>query len=195
MVNDNSYEYIIIGAGISGCSVAYELNKYTDSILLIDKNNIKGSGASGAAGAFLSPLLGKPNKFKDLVSDALIYSTKFYKNKFAKLIDNCGTTRIPKNKIDEEKFNSYVPFINFDFIKDNKGYYFPDASIVNGYGLCFEMTKEIKKLLNYEVNSIKFIDGMWYVDDKYITNNLILSTGSVNNLIDEFYIKIKSVWG
>ena len=72
------YDYIIIGAGISGCSVAYELSKYSKNILLIDKLPNIASGASGAAGAFLSPLLGKPNNFKDLVTKSLRYSTKLY---------------------------------------------------------------------------------------------------------------------
>ena len=53
------YDYIIIGAGIAGCSTAHFLSKYSDSILLIDKNPEVGFGASGAAGAFLSPLTWK----------------------------------------------------------------------------------------------------------------------------------------
>ena len=195
MVRTNTFEYIIIGAGISGCCTAYELNKYTKSILIIDKNSDVGLGASGAAGAFLSPLLGKPNKFKDLVTKSLKYSTNFYKKQFPNLIDICGTTRIPKNTFDEEKFQSYIPFLDFKFLKDEKGYHFYDASVVNSYMLCSEMTKNIKKHLNYEVKSIKYIDGMWYIDDKYMTKNIILTTGSALNLIDEFYINIRPVWG
>ena len=44
----------------------------------IDKNEDVAFGASGAAGAFLSPLLGKPNKFKDLVTNALKFSMTYY---------------------------------------------------------------------------------------------------------------------
>jgi L-2-hydroxyglutarate oxidase LhgO len=47
------YDYVISGAGIAGCSSAYFLNNYSDSILLIDKNEKVAFGASGAAGAFL----------------------------------------------------------------------------------------------------------------------------------------------
>ena len=32
------FDYIIIGAGIAGCSLAYFLSKYSKSILLIDRN-------------------------------------------------------------------------------------------------------------------------------------------------------------
>ena len=76
------YDYVIVGAGIAGCSLGHFLGKYSKSILLIDKNEDLAFGASGAAGAFLSPLLGKPNKFKDLVTRALSFSTEYYKNNF-----------------------------------------------------------------------------------------------------------------
>lgn len=55
-MDKKSYKYVIVGAGIAGCSTAYFLSKYSDSILLIDRNCSLAQGASGAAGAFLSPL-------------------------------------------------------------------------------------------------------------------------------------------
>ena len=61
MFKQKEFDYVIVGAGIAGCSTAYFLSKYSKSILLIDKNEKVAFGASGAAGAFLSPLLGKPN--------------------------------------------------------------------------------------------------------------------------------------
>ena len=45
------FDYIIVGAGISGCSVAFELSKNNDNILLLDKLPDVAAGASGAAGA------------------------------------------------------------------------------------------------------------------------------------------------
>ena len=72
------YEHIVVGAGISGCSVASELSVHSSNLLLVDKGSGVASGASGAAGAFLSPLLGKPNEFKDLVTDSLKYSTTIF---------------------------------------------------------------------------------------------------------------------
>ena len=72
------FENVIIGAGIAGCSIAHFLKKYSNSILLIDKNEDVAFGASGAAGAFLSPLLGKSNPFKELVTKALIFFFFFY---------------------------------------------------------------------------------------------------------------------
>ena len=68
LTNRKSYQNIIIGAGIAGCSVANELSNYSNSILIIDKHKDIACGASGSAGAFLSPLLGKENDFKNLIT-------------------------------------------------------------------------------------------------------------------------------
>lgn len=41
----------------------------------------------------------------------------FYRNNFPNFLNNCGTVRIPKNITDEEKFQSYIPFMDFEFEK------------------------------------------------------------------------------
>ena len=190
-----NYDYIIVGAGICGCSVAYELFSHTNNILLIDKNSDVAQGASGAAGAFLSPLLGKPNLFKNLVTESLKYSTKFYQKYFPKYITNCGTTRIPKNIDEEEKFQSYIPHMDFDFTQDKDGYFFKIGSVVDSFGICKSMTKDIQTKFNYEVNSLKYKDDVWIVNDELRTKNIILTTGYETKLLDEFYINIRAVWG
>ena len=190
-----NYDYIIIGAGIAGSTTANALQKYSDSILLIDKLEDVAKGASGAAGAFLSPLLGKPNPFKDLVTTALKYSNNFYKTNTSEYIDMCGTTRIPKDKEDEAKFQSYRPYIDFDYTIDKDGYFFKDASVVNSYMICKELTKNIDKLLNYEVNTLEYKDDLWIINSKYKAKNIILTTGYSLDLLDEFYLKIRPVWG
>jgi len=191
------YDYVIVGAGICGCTVAYELQKYSKDVLLIDKNINVGMGASGAAGAFLSPLLGKPNKFKNLISKALSYSTDFYKINTPESIDNCGTIRIPKDDEDELKFQSYIPFMDFKFEKDveSGGYFFPIGSVVNSFEACTTLSDKTEKLLNYEINIIEFINEEWILNKEITTNNLILATGANVKLLDEKYIDIRAIWG
>jgi glycine/D-amino acid oxidase-like deaminating enzyme len=196
------YEYIIVGAGICGCSVAYELSKHSKSILLIDKLPNIASGASGAAGAFLSPLLGKPNPFKDLVTRSLKFSTKLYKKNFPNVIDNCGTTRIPQNDTDKQKFESYRPYMDFPYKEDEKGYHFKIGTVVNSFGVCKMMTVSfleqengIETLFKKEVKQISYKDGKWFLDNDLCCKNLILSTGAGINLTGEEYMKIRPVWG
>ncbi len=191
------YDYIIIGAGISGSSVAFSLKQRlpNSSILIIEKLEDVGKGASGAAGAFLSPLLGKPNRFKDIVTNALKYSTQFYLQHTPNYIDQCGTIRIPKNKEDQEKFKTYIPYMDFEFQQKEDGYYFPFASVVDSYNICKTFTQDIEKYLNYEVKNITFKDNHWQIDELFEASNLILTTGASLSLIDEKYFNIRAVWG
>lgn len=189
------YDYIIVGAGIAGCSVAYELNKHTQNILIVDKNADVANGASGAAGAFLSPLLGKPNEFKNLVTQALKYSTEFYKTNCPDLIDNCGTTRIPKDEVDKQKFQTYIPYMDFSYIEDKDGYFFPIASVVDSYGICKFLIEGIEAQFNSDIQTIEYKDEMWILNDTLQTKQLVLTTGYELELLEQEYIQIRPVWG
>jgi glycine/D-amino acid oxidase-like deaminating enzyme len=194
-----SYDYIIIGAGIAGCTVAYELAKHNDNILLVDKLSDVSLGASGAAGAFLSPLLGKPNDFKDLVTNSLKYSTKFYQENFPELITNCGTTRIPQNEEDKKKFESYIPYMDFDYTNEEDGFFFEVGSVVDSYSICKKLiknaTNDVETKFDYEVKDLVFQENNWVLNDELKCKNIIFTTGSEVSLIKEFYLKIRAVWG
>ncbi|MDY3203624.1 MAG: FAD-binding oxidoreductase [Arcobacter sp.] len=189
------FDYVVIGAGIAGCSLAHFLKNYSGSILLIDKNEDVAFGASGAAGAFLSPLLGKPNKFKDLVTKSLNFSINYYKEFFSDELINCGTCRIPKNQEDEEKFQSYTPFMDFEYEKFEEGYFFPIGSVVNPYGICTKLSKDVDKLFNFNVTKIERIEDFWLINSEIKAKNLFLTTGANISLIDEEYFDIRAVWG
>ncbi|RXI25093.1 FAD-dependent oxidoreductase [Aliarcobacter trophiarum] len=189
------FDYIIIGSGIVGCSLAYFLKKHSNSVLLIDKNSDVCLGASGAAGAFLSPLLGIDNSFKDLVNKALKFSTSFYNNNFPKSFVQAGTIRIPKNKIDKEKFESYIPYMSFPFEEKEGGYYFPVGSTIKPEDICKELSFDIEKLFNYDVKSIKESENSWILNDEIKARKLFLCTGANLSLINEEYFKLRAVWG
>lgn len=189
------YNYLIIGAGIAGCSTSYFLSKQSDSVLLLDRNCDVAQGASGAAGAFLSPLLGKPNEFKDLITSALKFSTNFYKENIPEEITNCGVVRIPKNNEDREKFESYKPYMDFPFKEEGDGYFFEIGSQVSPYNICKSLSKDVEKKFNYEVENIKRVDDYWLINDEIKTKNLILTTGADISLIEEKYFNIRAVWG
>ena len=189
------YDYIIIGSGIVGCSLAYFLKKYSNNILLIDKNSDVCLGASGAAGAFLSPLLGIDNSFKTLVANALKFSTKFYEENFLKSFLKSGTIRVPKNKEDEDKFNNYIPYMDFPFEKRENGYYFEIGSTVKPEILCKDLSNGIEKLFNYDVKTINQSENYWILNDEIKANKLFLCTGANISLINEDYFKLRAVWG
>ena len=189
------YDYVIIGAGIAGCSTANLLNKYSNSVLLIDKNEKVAFGESGAAGAFLSPLLGKPNKFKDLITKSLNFSTSFYSEINSKSFSMDGVCRIPKNEEDREKFNSYKPYMDFEYSDLDDGYFFDIGSWINPSEVCELLTKDIEKKLSYDVSSIVQNDELWILNNEIKAKKLILCTGANTKLIKEKYFDIRAVWG
>jgi len=193
---NKEFDYVIIGAGIAGCSLAYFLGKYSKSILLIDRNSQVAFGASGAAGAFLSPLLGKPNDFKDLITKSLIFSINFYKNLGEELISNCGVCRIPKNEEDADKFESYKPYMDFEYTSMNDGYFFEIGSQVTPSLICEKLTKNIEKKLSYNVGKLEQKENStWIINDEIYAKNIILTTGADVKHIKEEYFDIRGVWG
>jgi tRNA 5-methylaminomethyl-2-thiouridine biosynthesis bifunctional protein len=194
-MNKKEFDYVIVGAGIAGCSLAHFLSKYSQSVLLIDKNKDVAFGASGAAGAFLSPLLGKANKFKDLITKSLNFSMAFYKDNFSKEMINCGTCRIPKNQEDEDKFQTYIPYMDFEYKKYEDGYFFPIGTTVKPYELCRKLSNETEKLFDYEVKIIEKKENNWIINDDLKAKNLFLTTGADVSLIEEKYLDIRAVWG
>jgi glycine/D-amino acid oxidase-like deaminating enzyme len=189
------YDFVVVGAGIAGSSVAHFLKKSGYSVIVVDKSGIAG-GASGAAGAFLSPLLGKPNPFKELVNDALIFSTEYYKKHFGEYINQCGVLRVAKDKDDEKKFEEYEPYMEHEYtkeyIKDQLGYYYPIGALVDSKGICKSLLQDIE-ILKYELKSIEHRDDVYSVGN-IKAKSIVLATGA-DDILKEPYIQIRPVWG
>jgi len=77
-LKQDRFDAIIIGAGIAGISVAYWLNEAGQKVLILEKDGLL-SGASGAAGAFLSPRLGKGGELQQITNKAYLFALDFYK--------------------------------------------------------------------------------------------------------------------
>ncbi len=195
------YDFVVVGAGIAGSCTAYFLSKKTKNILIVDKNSTFTNGASGAAGAFLNPILGKPNDFKDLVTKALEFSVDFYSlnlsnlTNFSEFISTSGTLRVATDDEDFEKFCSYEEFIDFDYEKRDEGYFFPIGSMVNATKVCETLLENINQKYDYEVKTLQKKDDFWLINDEIKTKNIVLTTGANIKLIEEEYVNIRPVWG
>ncbi|RXJ80692.1 FAD-binding oxidoreductase [Arcobacter sp. F2176] len=188
-----NYDYVIIGAGIAGSCVAHFLKD--EKTLLVDRFDDVAQFASGVAGGFLSPLLGKRNKFKDLVTTSLKFAVEFYKELDEDLIVQKGVLRVPKDDEDRVGFEEYKKHFDFECEEKDSGFFFKIGSQVFSYDMCKKLTNNIDKKFNYDVKHIKKIDNFYIINDEIKTKNLILTTGSDIKLIDEEYIKIRAVWG
>jgi len=188
-----NYDYVVIGAGIAGCSVAHFLKE--DKVLLLDRFDDVAQFASGAAGGFLSPLLGKPNKFKELITTSLKFAIDFYKEIDEELIVQKGVLRVPKDDEDRLKFDVYKNFFDFECEEKEEGFFFKIGSQVFSYDMCKKMTSDIEKIFNYDVKHIFKEEEFWIINDEIRTKNLIFTTGADISLINEEYFNIRAVWG
>ena len=200
-----TYDTIIIGAGIAGATIAHRLTQQNQKVLVLDKNGIA-SGGSGAAGAFVSPKIGKGSALQTLTNEAFLFAKAFYLDTCPVYFHQTGVIRIPKDEADAEKFSEYEKFndaayetytkeklqslgidVNFD------SFYFPDAGDCDAPQVCEYLLKDIE-VLQYDVDRLKKEDGVWVVGG-YKAKNIILATGYESNLADLRYMGIRGTWG
>ena len=200
-----AYDTIIIGAGIAGATTAYTLTKKGQNVLVLDKGGIA-SGGSGAAGAFVSPKIGKGSVLQTLTNASFSFAKDFYLSTTPGLFHQTGVMRIPKDEEDAHKFSSYETFndnkyetytqeplqklgINTHF----ESFFFPQAGVCDAKEVCEYLLIDIE-VVHYEVKASKQVEGFWYVGP-YRSKNLVLATGHKSDLFDLRYMGIKGTWG
>ncbi len=186
------YHTIIIGAGIAGASVAYELSKSDKSILVLEADEICGDG-SFASGAFLSPKISKPSPYSEYINQAFTFSTKLYKEHFGDLFWQGGLEKLPLDNPDIEKLRSYEKYIDIAYEKRGESYFFPDAGVIEPCSLIERLLEGCEVKSSYQVQKIAF-DEIWRVDG-YEATNLIISTPSITNLFALPYLQMKRIGG
>ncbi|MDQ1263084.1 MAG: tRNA 5-methylaminomethyl-2-thiouridine biosynthesis bifunctional protein [Campylobacterota bacterium] len=196
------YDYLIIGAGSAGCNIAYYLKQCGKKVAIVDKEGIA-KGASGAAGAFLSPLPGKKNPYNTLVNSALAFSLDFYEKLIPQAIQKKGVLRVANDNFDKEKLqtNSDASFydnkklknISLNFKYDIDGFFYENAAVLTPKEVC-------EKLLNgcdfyiKDVQELIFKNGFYIIDD-LISTNIILTQGTIKPLVPMPYIDISPIYG
>lgn len=196
------YDYLIIGAGSAGCSSAYFLHKDGKSVALVDREGIAG-GASGAAGAFLSPLPGQKNIYNSLVNSALDFSLDFYKNLLPSAVDDKGVLRVANDNFDEDKLSqNSIKYDYFDskklyYISKNfreiEGYFYENAAVIEPIQICNKLTKGCD-FYKMDVKELVYKDG-FYIVDNIKAKNIILAQGVSTSLVEIPYMKISPIFG
>ncbi|WP_415407666.1 FAD-dependent oxidoreductase [Sulfurovum sp. CS9] len=200
------YDTIIIGAGIAGCCSAYTLQQKGQKVLLLDRSGVAASGGSGAAGAFVSPKIGKGSALQTLTNEAFHFAKDFYLKYFPKYFNQTGVIRIPKDIEDAGKFSTYEAFndskyrwVNQEELKtfgiknSEDSFMFEEAGVCDAPEMCAAILKQVPHA-QYDVKSLSFEDGVWRVGE-YRSKNIVLATGYQNDLFDMRYMGVKGTWG
>ncbi|QOY51093.1 NAD(P)/FAD-dependent oxidoreductase [Candidatus Sulfurimonas baltica] len=197
-----TYDYIIIGAGSAGCNMAHSLQRNGKKVAVIDRYGIA-QGASGAAGAFLSPLPGKKNQYNSFINQALDFSINFYEKLIPNEIDKKGVLRVENDNFDKQKLEenalSYKHILSKELheisnnFRDIDGYFYENAAIVNPLTVC---TKLLENCDFYKKNVKELTkEDDYYIFDDIKANNIILAQGGSTSLVKTPYMYITHVFG
>ncbi len=202
----NNYDVIVIGAGIAGCSSAYFLREKGLNILVLDRAGIAKVGGSSAAGAFVSPKIGKGSSLQTLTNEAFEFAKNFYLENFPEHFKQTGVIRIPKDEEDAKSFVKYAEHDNskrqwvdkealekLGIKKSKKSFLFDEAGVCDAPKMCEAFLQGIE-YAQYEVKSLAYDKGIWSVG-KYSSSKLILATGYENKFFDMRYMGVKGTWG
>jgi len=201
-----SYDTIIIGSGIAGCCTAYILQQEGQKVLLVDRSAVAASGGSGAAGAFVSPKIGKGSPLQTLTNEAFHFSKEFYLKHFPEHFHQTNVIRIPKDSDDADKFQIYEVFNeskyrwvekkelgNLGIKNSDKSFLFEGAGVCDAPEMCAAILEQVPHV-QCDVISLSFEDELWKIAE-YSSTNIVLATGYQNDLFDMRYMAVKGTWG
>ena len=206
-----SYDTIVIGAGISGCCVAFTLQQQGQKVLLVDRSGMAATGGSGAAGAFVSPKIGKGGSLQTLTNEAFAYAKDFYREHFPHYFHQTGVIRIPKDAEDAKKFSLYEPHneANYRWIDESQlrvfgikekhaGFLFEEAGVCDAPELCNAILRQVP-FQQFTVEKLIYSNESWTLFNTQRSalsaKNIVLSTGYESNLLDLRYMGIRGTWG
>ena len=200
------YDVAIIGAGINGSAMVYELTKAKKRVILFDMNSVAGGG-SGAAGAFISPKFSKTGELKEMLHTAFEYSMKFYEEEFPHILRKAPLLHIAKDESDEKVLQIYKQDAKVDLMEvsdevmnsltkesQSKENISINAGVVNAEAMCSAMAKSAK-FVKQEVESLVYDDGVWVINETYTVKEVVLATGAYEKLIKEPYVELRGIWG
>ena len=210
-------DVIIIGAGVVGAMIARELSKYELNIVVLEKENDCGNGASSANSAIIhsgydpepNTLKAKLNVLGNAMFDELCkdLDVEFVRNGsitlantdeeleiLESLIKRAKLNNVPVRILDKDELLKIEPNITNKVIK---GLYAPTCGIINPFELVVAAMENAidngaKLNLLEEVISIKKVDDYFIVTtnkDSYKTKYVINAAGVYSDKINEMVNK------
>jgi len=206
MGKEKIYDIVIVGAGIAGCCSAFFLKQRGLSVLIVDRSGVSATGGSSAAGAFVSPKIGKGSPLQQLTNEAFNFAKDFYLNNFPKYFHQTGIIRMPKDSDDAKKFIEYEKFnsskrewiekedlAKYNIKEDNSSFLFKRAGVCDAPNMCKDIIKDIP-YRQYLVEELIYKDNYWQLGE-IKAKKIVLSTGYENSICDMRYMGVRGTWG
>lgn len=201
-----SYDIFIIGAGINGAALAYELSQRGQKVLVFEQEGIA-SGGSGAAGAFINPKISKSGPLKELIENAYRYSIDFYTHKFPQFTTAAPLLHIAKSEEENEKVDYFKEHTSLKISTPPKertalltpyaasfsSVFLEESAVVDAKEVCQAMLEgvEYRKM---KVEKPLYYEGMWQIAEAK-AKKMVLCTGAFEEIFKEPYIKLRRIFG
>jgi len=190
---------------------AWQLHRAGQKVLLVDKSAHPATGGSGAAGAFVSPKIGKGGALQRLTNEAFAYAHRFYKSYFPDYFHQTGIVRLPKDDVDAQTFALYAPHndARFELLTPSRlhakgiksaydAFFFPDAGVCDAPELCRAVANEVS-FMQCDVEAIGRQKDRWVLTSStrnpLRATSLVFALGYQNTLVDMRYMGVKGLWG
>lgn len=188
------YDTAVVGSGIAGASIAYQLKRRGHTVAVIDRAPLC-SGASGAAGAFISPMIGKPNPLKTFINDAFDYSTTLFKELVGNGFIQNGVLRLPKDEKDKPSFDALEQFIELPYERRGEGYFFKAGGLIPPDVILPALLEGCDCYFDYHIDALNRDEsGLWQFEG-FEARNVILSTGGYELPLSFPFPIMRGVWG
>ncbi len=201
-----SYDVIIVGAGINGSALAHALHQQGQKVLVLEKDAIA-SGGSGAAGAFINPKISKAGPLKELIEEAYRFSLSFYTQKFPDLCTQAPLLHIAKYEDDNEKLRyfkanttlsqssppSELKALLRPYCTAFESVYLNHNAILEAAEVCQAMLQGVS-FEKREVKSPEYKEGYWCVDE-FRAKKIVLTTGAYESVVSDPTIRLRKIYG
>ena len=181
---------MIVGAGIVGVNISYLLQKRNINHIIVDKNKTLLNNASGAAGAFVSPIYNTKSPIGTMLQTAFSFASKFYED-FPNCVDK-GIVHLGANETEPPAYDT--PFEKV-LLYGRAGYLLQDALVIDPVQLVAELNKNAPIVLDEKVTSLEYVGDGWCVNEKIWCEKVIMTSGYETELIEEEYIDLRGVSG
>ena len=192
------YDIAVIGAGVNGSCIAYELAKVYGNVVVFEKDGIA-SGGSGAAGAFIAPKFSKAGELKEILHHAYLYSMKFYEDVAPSSFFKTRLIHIAKDAKDDEILKAYkqsttIPLQEQNIYNERESVSI-DAGLVEPISLCKKLLDGVE-VIGHRVERLEFVDGCWVIDGVFQAKKVVVAIGAYKKIINEPYLDvIRGIWG
>ncbi len=189
------YDVIVIGAGIAGASVAHFLARAGKRVCVIDRHEHPFGGASQAAGAFLSPMMGRGSQTMALVNRALSFSLELYAQIAPHALIKGGVLRYPKPKESLESFLALTAYLQtLAHRRWRGGVFFPEAGMIQPDQLAEALLRGCDFKGGVAAHEPHYHQGSWHVAS-WRAPCVVVATGAYPSILPDGWMGRKGVWG